>query len=116
MLPRLMLKSPAWLSLTAPARAIYVELECRHFGTNNGDIGLSVRDAATLCRIAKDTAAKAFQELQEKGFIRCRRKGSFHCKVQHASEWELTAKPFDSGKPTNNFMQWQPGEKKISRS
>ena len=116
MLPRFMLKSPAWLSLSAPARAIYVEMECRHFGTNNGDIGLSVREASKLCRIAKDTAAKAIQELQEKGFIRCRRKGAFHCKVRHASEWELTAQSFDTDNPTKDFMRWQPYEKKKSRS
>ena len=57
MLPRFMLKSPAWRSLSTPARAIYVELECRYYGTNNGDIALSVREASKLCRSAKDTAA-----------------------------------------------------------
>ena len=116
MLPRFMLKSPAWLSLSAPARAIYVEMECRYYGTNNGDIGLSVREASKLCRIAKDTAGKAIQELQDKGFIRCRRKGAFHRKIRHASEWELTAQPFDTGEPTKDFMSWQPCEKKKSRS
>ncbi len=115
-LPRFMLKSPAWLSLSAPARAIYVELECRHYGTNNGDISLSVREAARICRIHRDTAGKGIKELQEKGFIRCRRKGAFHCKVRHASEWELTAQPFDTDKPTMDFMRWQPCEKKKSRS
>ena len=111
MLPRFMLKSPAWLSLTAPARAIYVEMECRYYGTNNGDISLSVREASRLCRINKDTAAKAIQELGDKGFIRCRRKGAFHCKVRHASQWELTAQPFDDAKATKEFIHWQPCEK-----
>ena len=116
MLHHYMLDSPAWLSLTAQARTVYIEIARRYTGTNNGDISLSVREAVLFCRIAKDTATKAIQELQEKGFIRCRRKGAFHCKFRHASEWELTAQPFDAGKPTKDFMRWQPCEKKNSRS
>jgi hypothetical protein len=43
-----MLKSSAWKSLTANARAIYIEMASRYGGpgSNNGRIPYSVRDAA----------------------------------------------------------------------
>jgi hypothetical protein len=54
-----MLKTPAWKSLTANARAIYVEIASRYGGpgSNNGRIPYSVRDAANSLKIGKTTAA-----------------------------------------------------------
>jgi len=112
---RYMLKSEAWRSLTPQQRAVYVELESRHNGTNNGFISLSVREAAETCNIAKDTAAACLKVLTERGFIRCAKLGSFNYKLSHASEWELTAWPVGKELPTKDFMRWQPRQKK-SRS
>src|SRR4051794_22632816 len=85
-----MLRTPAWRSLTVQAIAVYLALEEIHNGSNNGEIGLSVRDAARRCHINKDTAAKAFRELQEKGLIKLRQPGAFTYKKRHSAEWELT--------------------------
>jgi hypothetical protein len=46
MLYHFMLKSAAWKDSSATARAIYVELERRYNGSNNGLIHYSVREAA----------------------------------------------------------------------
>jgi hypothetical protein len=44
---RWMLDSPAYLSLTCPARAVLIEIARGHDGTNNGRLGLSIRRAYT---------------------------------------------------------------------
>jgi DNA-binding transcriptional regulator YhcF (GntR family) len=86
-----MLKCPAWLSLSPAARAVYLQLQARYNGSNNGTLAFSVRCAAAECRIAANTATRAFQELQTKGFIENTKLGYFQVKVRHASEWLLTA-------------------------
>jgi hypothetical protein len=85
-----MLDSPAYLSLSAPARAVLVEIARVCDGSNNGRIGVSVRTAAKRCRLAKDTAARSFHELEDRGFIECVTVGAFSLKIRHASEWRLT--------------------------
>lgn len=104
-----LLRSEAWLSLTPQARAVYVELHSWYNGSNNGRIGLSVRRAAQRCRVAKDTAARAFDELIDRGFIECTSKGAFSLKVRHASEWRLTHINCDKTGRTKDaaFMKWR---------
>jgi hypothetical protein len=106
-----MLNSDAWLSLTPAARTVYIELHAAYNGTNNGRLGLSVRRAAKRCRIAKDTAAHAFEELAERGFIECMKKGAFSLKLRHATEWRLTHLKCDVSGRTGDaspFMKWSP--------
>jgi DNA-binding transcriptional MocR family regulator len=84
-----MLKTAAWRSLSANARAIYVEMASRFGGpgSNNGRIPYSVRDAAKSLKIGKSTAARAIETLQDRGFIVEVTKGAFSLKVKHATEW-----------------------------
>jgi Helix-turn-helix domain len=86
-----MLKTDAWKGLSAPARAVYVQIGSRYNGSNNGRLSCSVRDAATECNLAKNTAGKAFKELIDLGFIEETRHGSLSRKTRVASEWRLTA-------------------------
>lgn len=109
-----MLDSPAWKDLDAKARAIYVELTKRYNGSNNGRIGYSARQAAQDLGISKDTAARALRSLERHGFIVVEKRGAFHCKIRHASEYRLTA--YESDVATNyaerlatkEFMRWSP--------
>jgi hypothetical protein len=105
---RWLLDSPAYLSLSCPARAVLVEIVRCYDGYNNGRIGLSVRKAAERCRIAPGTAKRAFEELQERGFVDCVTKGAFSRKTQHASEWRLTWWPCDvtGALPAKTFVNW----------
>jgi hypothetical protein len=107
-----MMESAAWRSLTPAARAVYTEVRRRYNGSNNGSIALSVRDAAARCNINKDTAAKAFVTLQERGFIECVTPGGFTRKVRHATEWRLLNERCDKTGvlPTKAFMRWRPPE------
>jgi hypothetical protein len=85
-----MFDTPAWKDLDAVARAIYLELTARYNGSNNGRIAYSARQAAEELKISKDTAARGLRDLQSHGFIVCEKRGAFHCKVRHASEYRLT--------------------------
>lgn len=86
-----MLRTDAWKSLSAPARAVYVQIASRYNGVNNGKLAFSVRDAASECNIAIGTAARAFKELKDLGFIEETRHGGLSNKTRIASEWRLTA-------------------------
>jgi hypothetical protein len=105
-----MLNSPAYLSLGCPARAVLIEISRVYDGRNNGRLGMSVRMLAERCRIARGTVGVALKELQDRGFIVCATKGAFSRKVQHASEWRLTAWPchITGDFATKAFMSWRP--------
>ncbi len=103
-----MLKTPAWQSLPTAPRALYVELAQRYNGYNNGEISMSVREAARLLHIANDTATKAFRELEAKGFIRRNVCGSFNWKIRHATTWILTEHAFADQLATKEFATWRP--------
>jgi hypothetical protein len=102
----------AWLLLSIAARALYVELLRRYNGHNNGEISLSVREAARLLHIAKDTASKAFKELEAKGFVKRHVCGSFNWKRKHATTWILTEYDFQEEPATKEFARWRPERKK----
>ena len=107
-----MLDSPAWKDLTAVERAIYLELNKRYTGSNNGKIGYSARQAADELRISKGTAARALRSLQAHGFIVVEKLGAFHLKIRHASEYRLTvyesniAANYADTLATKEFMRW----------
>ncbi len=103
-----MLKMPAWRALSPAARAIYVELAQRYNGSNNGEISMSVREAADCVNIAKDTASKAFHELEAKGFTRRHICGSFNWKRRHATTWVLTEFALSETPATKDFARWSP--------
>lgn len=108
MLVHWLLDSPAWRSMKCEPKQLYVELRRRFNGSNNGEIFYSIRDAARDLHVAKATAQKAFRELQDKGFIKCARLGSFHYKTRHASLWILTEDSYRDQLPTKEFMHWKP--------
>ena len=102
-----LLNSPAWKSLPPAARALYIEMVKRYFGSNNGRIVMGVRDAKKLIGVSKDTAHMALRFLEDRGFVVCTKRGAFsHKTCRDASEWRLTE--YDSDYPvqhaTKEFM------------
>lgn len=66
------METPAWRALTPVAQALYPWLKLEWRGpqsNNNGKIRLSVRQAAERLGVGINTAARAFHDLQAKGFI-----------------------------------------------
>ena len=102
-----LLKTDAWRSLPPASRALYIELAQRYNGSNNGEISLSVREAARLIHVAKDTATKSFHELEAKGFIRRNVCGSFNWKEGRATTWILTEHDLDGQTATKDFVRPQ---------
>ena len=109
-LERYLLKSPAWRSLDAVARAAYVEVCFAYNGSNNGHIVLSARMLADGLGVSKDTAARKLRDLQEFGFLELVKQAAFNIKVRHAAEYRLTAFRCDvtDAIPSKAFMRWQP--------
>ena len=106
MLRHWIVRSAAWKSLKPTPRALYFELRKCFNGGNNGKISLSVREAVAELHIAKDSASKAFRELEAKGFIKCRQRGNFNWKLGFASIWILTEESYWTEFATKEFMRW----------
>jgi hypothetical protein len=105
--------TPAWKTLPPAARAVYVGLLRHYNGFNNGKIGYSVRQASAEAVISRDTAHRALDLLQRRGFIVLMTKGAFSRKARHATEWRLTEYPCDvtgSALATKEFTRWQAGQ------
>jgi hypothetical protein len=113
-LERYMLNSPAWKSLSCPARSAFVELGNLYDGSNNGKIALSARMLAERVTISRATATRTLTELEHKGFIEAVRSGGFNVKsgAKRATEWRLTCHRCDvtGDKPAKTFMRWQAGK------
>ena len=108
--------SPAWKEMTAYGRTIVLELRKRFNGSNNGEIHLSVREAAKAIDCHRDTAAKALREVEEKGWVRVNQKGSFDWKGGPATTFILTNEPMGDGSATKDFMSWKPVSENKTRS
>lgn len=105
-----LLSTLAYRSLSPPARAVLVELMRVYNGTNNGRLALSVRDAGGACCISKNTAARAFDELADRGFIVQTKPGAFSVKFRLATEWALTEFRNDAtgAMASKDFVRWTP--------
>jgi len=93
-------------------RALYIELRRRFNGSNNGQIFLSVRDAANALNVSKDTAHAAFAELVLRGFISQTEGGHLGPSgIGRAAKWALEDEATSDGKPAiKSFIKW-PAEK-----
>ncbi len=108
------LESLAFRWLSVAARALLLELKALYTGNNNGNLFLSVREAARRLGVGKNQAAAAFGELQERGFLRPNVVGAFSLKFEarrgNATSWILTEFPIGEAKGagSRDFMRWQP--------
>ncbi len=77
MFHRYMVETEAWVDLSGDAFKLLAVLYLLHNGRNNGDLFLSVREAARRLGCSKNHAHRLFGELVDKGFValphfRCR--------------------------------------------
>jgi hypothetical protein len=109
-LHRWLLRSAAWHSLSLAARCALIELYDLFNGENNGQIFLGAREAAKRLGTGKDRALNALHQLEQRGFIRARRRGDFQWKTGMATQWILTEFDFAGQPATKDFMRWGPAE------
>jgi hypothetical protein len=106
--------------LGAGGRALYIELKMLYTGQNNGELFMSVREAAKRLNCSKTYAAKCFRELEGHGFIRPKlvgeyqRANAFDIKSKaarrgEATTWILTEHPIGDapGAGSRDFMAWR---------
>jgi DNA-binding transcriptional MocR family regulator len=125
MVLHVMQDAPAWLDLSGTAVKLLLQLIRMSKGNNGfgdgqrdrGRLFLSVRDAATAIGVCRNTAAKAFGELIDHGFLRVEEKGHFDVKGI-ATTWRLTFQPYPHRRmgPTNEWRKWTPPAAKNIRS
>jgi hypothetical protein len=101
-----MARSPAFRMLSGAALKVFIELRTRFNGGNNGDLSMSMDEAARLLGIGKATAQRAFAELEEKGFLRMTRLGRWI--GRQATTWRTTDKGCRGELPTNDWKAWRP--------
>ncbi len=101
-----MARSDAFRSLSGPALKVFIEIRTRFNGGNNGELSLSLDEAARLLGIGKGTAQRAFAELVEKGFLRLMRRGRWF--GRQATTWRTTDKGYKGELPTNDWKFWRP--------
>lgn len=99
------LASPAYRDLTPVARCLLDEFQRIYRPQRNGQLSISVRRAAKLINIHKDTAGKAFIELAEHGFIKL--VNSAEWRKALAREWALTFEPVNNREPTDEWKLWK---------
>lgn len=111
---RVTMKTSAWRALSTTAKALYPCLLLEWHGpknNNNGRIRFSVKQAAEMLRVAPNTAAKAFHELQAQGFIVVREQACLGIAgAGKGPAFELTEHPMPGGREGQKlYKQWSEG-------
>jgi len=106
-LPHSLLETSAYRTLSLAARAVLTELAMLENGSNNGELFLSVRDAADRIGVVDlGVVRKALDDLVERGFIKVSQEAHFHIKAAEKSRarcWQLTWIPAFGKAPTRDF-------------
>lgn len=99
---RRMIESPAWLSLTAQAKALLLLMQV-HWRPDE-PVAYGVREAMEKIPCAKGTAQRAFTELQQGGFIQVVDLSLFNSREQSRTRtWRLTWMPWQGREPSNEW-------------
>lgn len=113
-LPLIVIDTPAWRALSLSAQALFPWLIMEFKGAefnNNGQISLSVRQAAERMGVARDTAAKAFRDLQAKGFIVVKRGASLGVEGHgKCPEYEITFIATLHKEASKLYLDWSEDE------
>ncbi len=96
------------------ARVIFLEILRRFNGYNNGKISLSVREAADIANVSKNTANIKFHKLVQVGLIKVTRESGFNLKGRTAREFELTFIPVNNQPAKNTFKNYRKKHSTIS--
>lgn len=109
------METPAWRALSTTAQALYPWLKMEWKGpqaNNNGRISLPVREAAERLGCNMKTAARAFHDLQAKGFLILTEHGRMGVEGKGAPPTyeitELASRDGDGNAGKKLYLHWQP--------
>lgn len=102
------LASPAYRDLKPAERCLLTEFQRIFRPWRNGQLSISVVNAAQLIHVNKDTASTAFWSLAAHGFIALTR--GEYWQERLAREWRLTFECCNGREPTNDWRRWKPGQ------
>lgn len=112
--------SEAYRSLDLVARALLTEIVMIENGKNNGSLWLSVADATDrLGQSDARPAMRAFEDLQDRGFLRMTKDAHFTIKASDTSRarcWRITWLAFDGKPPSNDWHSYQAPPQTKARS
>lgn len=111
------LECPAWRALSLSGKAIYPFVVMEWHGpknNKNGKIRLSVRQAAEKAGMGNNAAARAFHDLQAKGFLHVTKAGCLGSDGEaRGPSYEITEKQMpglDRQNARRLFDKWKPGQ------
>lgn len=104
-LPYAMLRHSAFQALSADAVRVLIQMHLGFHGMNNGQIGFSLRQAQLCLQSGSERAKRAFDQLQDYGFIVCHSNSSFTMKTKRAREWEITFQPMPDGHTSHKWRK-----------
>lgn len=100
-----LIKQKQYLSLMPQAKVLMLLLHEHWRPDKLVDYG--VREAAAKISCDPKTARKAFDQLQERGFITCMELAFFSSRTQSKSRtWRLDWMPFNDRPPANTWEKW----------
>ena len=94
-IPRHVMSSPGFRATSPFARAVLLEVVRLYYGSNNGKLYLSVRQAGSSANCAKDTAWRALKDLEHFGLIEKAKEGLWKALSPAAAQWRLTWRTCD---------------------
>ena len=100
-----MARRAVFRTMSGEAVKVLIELWTRYNGSNNGDLSVSYMHAATLLAMSKTTAARAFRELEQRGFAI--RTSPGHWYGRKAATWRLTMLHYRDALPSHEYRRWQ---------
>ena len=106
-IPHMVKNSDSWKVCKPPSVSVYVALMFRYNGKNNGYIPFSCREASEECNISKNTAKRAFDQLEEVGLIKCITASNFDCRKKFAREWAFTHIDIDGRVATGEWKHYK---------
>ena len=102
------LASPAYRDLNCTARCLLTEFQRVYSPGRNGQLSISVANAAKRLNVHRDTASRAFHDLVTHEFLILRRGELWQ--QRKAREWELTIYPYENLEPKDDWRHWKPGK------
>ena len=102
-----LLGTEAWRRLSPRACKLYIAVRARFNGMNNSYVSYSIREAVDLLDCGPNTACAAFNELMDKGFLKCARNSTFTLKTKEARLWTITTEKIGENTPTRDFKKWK---------